>query len=88
MKWIVIYRPVAENELASIWLSSPDPEAVANAADEIDRLLASNPLDSGESRGDTTRIIVQRPLTILFDVFPDDALVEVFAVSYWRGRKQ
>jgi hypothetical protein len=86
MKWTVIYRPVAENELASIWLSSPDPEAVANAADEIDRLLAIDPLGMGESRGETTRIIIQRPLTILYDVFPNDALVEVFAVSYWSRK--
>ena len=88
MKWTVIYRPPAQDELASIWLSAPDPQAVADAADKIDRILASNPLEAGESRGGNTRIIVEQPLTVLFDVFPDDGLVEVFSVFYWRRREK
>jgi plasmid stabilization system protein ParE len=88
MKWTVLYRPSAQNQLANIWLSTPDQQLVADAADEIDRLLASNPMDVGESRGGNTRIIIERPLTVLYDVYPDDALVEVFAVFYWRRRKR
>jgi hypothetical protein len=80
--------PVARDDLASIWLSAADPQAVADAADEIDRVLAHNPLDAGESRGDSSRIIIEWPLTVLFDVHPDDALVSLFAVFYWRRRKQ
>jgi hypothetical protein len=74
--------------LADIWLNAPDQQAVADAADKIDRILARNPLDAGESRGGTMRIIIERPLTILFDAFPDDALVSVFAVTYWRRRQR
>jgi hypothetical protein len=88
MSWTVIYRATAQDDLAIIWLNAPDQQAVADAADEIDRLLASDPLNAGESRGGNTRIIVARPLTALYDIYPDDALVEVFAVSYWRRRKQ
>lgn len=84
MRWSVIYRPLAQDDLANIWLSASDPQAVADAADKIDRLLANDPLEVGESRGNITRIVIQRPLTVLYDVYPDDALVEVFAVSYWR----
>ncbi|HEY3392392.1 MAG TPA: hypothetical protein VGK58_06785 [Lacipirellulaceae bacterium] len=88
MKWTVLYRQSAQDQLADIWLKAPNQQTVADAADEIDRLLASDPLNAGESRGGNTRIIVERPLTVLFDLFPDDRLVEVFAVSYWRRRKQ
>jgi len=88
MKWTVIYRPSAQDELANIWLNAADPQAVADAADEIDRVLSRDPLNSGESRGGSTRMIVERPLTVLFDVNPDDVLVTVFAVFYWRRRKQ
>ena len=87
MKLAVIYRPPAQDELANIWLNSPDRQAVADASDQIDRILASNPLGAGESRGGNARIFAERPLAMLFDVYPDDALVEVFAVFRWRRRK-
>lgn len=87
MKWTVIYRPPAQDELANIWLDAPDPQAVANAADGIDRILASKPLEVGESRGGRKRIIIEWPLTVLYEVFPEDAAVEVFSVFYWRRKK-
>jgi hypothetical protein len=87
MKWTVIYRLPAQDELANAWINAPDAQAVADAADKIDRLLASNPLEVGESRGGNTRVIIEPPLTVLYDVYPDDSLVEVFAVFYWRRRK-
>jgi hypothetical protein len=88
MKWTVIYRPPAQDELASIWLNSLNRQAVANAADQIDRILSDNPLGAGESRDGNTRILTERPLTVLYDVYLDDALVEVFAVFYRRRRQQ
>jgi hypothetical protein len=87
MKWTVVYRPPAQDELANIWLNSPNRQAVADAADQIDRILASDPLGVGESRGGNTRMLVERPLTVLYDDYPDDALVEVFAVYFWRRRQ-
>jgi hypothetical protein len=84
MKWTVIYRSSAQDHLADAWLNSPDPQSVADAADAIDRDLAINPLDVGESRGSDSRIIIRDPLSVMYDVYPDDALVEVFAVFYWR----
>jgi plasmid stabilization system protein ParE len=84
----VTYRPSAENDLANIWLNAVDREAVAHAADEIDRLLGSKPLDVGEARAGSTRIIIERPLTLLYEVFPDDCHVSVHAISYWRRRKK
>jgi hypothetical protein len=88
MKWTVLYRLSAQAQLANIWLGALDPQAVADGADEIDRILASRPLDVGESRNGNSRVIIQPPLTALYDVYPDDALVEVFAVCYWKRRKQ
>lgn len=88
MKWTVTYQPSAQNDLTNLWLNAADPKAVANAADEIDRILASNPLNAGESRSGSTRIVIEWPLAVHFDVYPDDALVRVFAVVRWRRRKQ
>jgi hypothetical protein len=88
MKWTVLYRPPAQDHLANIWLNATGQQAVADAADKIDRILANIPLDTGESRGGNTRILIERPLTVLYDVYPDDALVEVFAVFYWKQSEQ
>lgn len=88
MKWTVVYRPSAQGQLADVWLRAHDPQAVAEAADEIDRILAINPLEVGESRGGMERIIIETPLTVLYQVFPEDALVEVFSVFYWRRRTE
>jgi hypothetical protein len=39
MHFTVTWDPSAEAELTNIWLTAPDRQAVADAADEIDRLL-------------------------------------------------
>jgi hypothetical protein len=88
MRWTVLYRPSAQDQLAEAWLNSPDPQSVAEAADAIDRILASNPMEVGESRSGNSRIIMQQPLTVLYDVYPDDAVVEVFAVFDWSRRAE
>jgi hypothetical protein len=88
MKWTVIYRLAAQDDLAGAWLNSSDPQAVADAADKIDRILAVNPLDAGESRDGDSRVIFERPLTVMYDVYPDDNRVEVFAVFDWSRREE
>ncbi|MEX0643503.1 MAG: hypothetical protein WD468_12420 [Pirellulales bacterium] len=45
MKWTVTYLPAAQDHLASIWLNAQDQQAVADAADELDRLLSIDPLN-------------------------------------------
>jgi hypothetical protein len=84
MRWTVLYRVSAQDHLGDIWLNAPDQQAIADSADAIDRILASTPLDAGESRGGNSRIIIHQPLSVMFDVYPDDGLVEVFAVYCWR----
>jgi len=39
MNWNVLWLPTAEQDLASVWLNAPDQDAVAAAADALDRLL-------------------------------------------------
>jgi len=88
VKWTVTYLPPAENDLADIWLNVADREAVASVADEVDRILSRMPLEVGEARAGATRVVIQRPLTIIYEVFPDDLIVRVHAISYWRRRKE
>jgi plasmid stabilization system protein ParE len=85
MKYTVVWKPSAETSLAEIWLSTNDRQAVTDAADSIDALLRSTPLQVGESRAEITRILTVIPLSIYYDVFEDDRLVAVWAV--WPVRK-
>jgi hypothetical protein len=62
--------PVAESQLAAIWVAGPNRQAIADAADEIDYLLQHDPHLRGESRAGSQRILIQEPLAILFEVHP------------------
>jgi hypothetical protein len=47
MRFTVTWHPSAERELAENWLKATDRRAVADAANTIDQLLASDPLNHG-----------------------------------------
>jgi hypothetical protein len=81
MKFTVIYRLSAENQLAELWNGAPDRGAITRAADEIDRRLAKDPHREGESRTETTRILFVRPLAVLFEISDADRMVHV--LRFW-----
>lgn len=84
MKYEVIWRPIAEQRLAQLWLSASDRPAVTQAANAIDAAMERDPLNLGESRLDTTRVVFEGPLGVLFDVHAKQRRVAVLDV--WRCR--
>jgi hypothetical protein len=82
MKWTVIYRPAAADELAAIWLNAENRPAVASAADAIDKHLGIDPLSAGESRAEGSRVLIEDPLAVFFDVNVQDRTIAVWAVVY------
>jgi hypothetical protein len=64
MTWTVTYRPPAKDELAELWMASLDRRAFSIAADEIDRILRSDPLNAGESRDGVKRVLIVRPIAV------------------------
>jgi hypothetical protein len=82
MKWTVIYRPDAADDLATIWLNAADRQAIANAANSIDRQLGMAPLTAGESRQGNSRILCEGPLAVFFDVDEQDRKTTVWAVVH------
>jgi hypothetical protein len=84
MKWTVIWRRPAQDDLATLWIDGPDSASIASAADRIDDLLSVSPLTVGESRGESTRILIEQPLAVLYDFAPDDRLVSVWGVFRFR----
>ena len=82
MTFTVVWRPEAEQALATLWNTAVDRQAVTDAADAIDLLLRTEPFGVGESRVVNIRILTVFPLSVYYDVHEDDRLVAVWAV--WR----
>lgn len=43
MRFTVTWDAYASNDLALLWLASPDPKAITDAADQIDLVLTFHP---------------------------------------------
>ncbi len=85
MKWTVAYRRSARNDLAALWVSAGDRAAVTAAANQIDVMLANDPLGVGESRDNGRRILIEIPLAVVYRLKPADNKVVVLRV--WRYSK-
>jgi hypothetical protein len=55
--YVVRWKRTALNRLTELWLESSDRDAMTEAVSEIDRKLASNPNEAGESRSESIRIL-------------------------------
>lgn len=86
MKYSVVWTPSARRILAELWLSAEDKSQIQQAADAMERTLANDPLNAGESRVVNIRIIVESPLAAYFDVDPLDLRVKVWRIWRIRGR--
>jgi hypothetical protein len=82
MIFTVLWRPLAENQLAQLWMDAPDRDIVSAAADVIDFRLRRDPQSQGESREGNARILIAPPLVALFEALVDDRVVYVLEV--WR----
>jgi hypothetical protein len=80
--YTVDWDSTAEDQLADIWLRSPDPGAITAAQAAIDRLLASNPLGHGVDVREGLRKITVPPLTVFYEVHAPQPVVQVSAVTY------
>ena len=83
MNWRVEWATTAEDELANIWLGAPDRAAVTAAAHAFDVRLATDPSADSESRSGGDRIAFEKPLGVIFQVFPDQRFVKVLQVWYY-----
>ncbi len=81
MRYTVTCAPGVDDELADIWLRASDPQAVTDAANEVDRILRVSPLDVGIESGQG-RVFVVLPLAVVYTVSPDDCLVTIWGYSY------
>jgi plasmid stabilization system protein ParE len=80
MRYTVVWKPPAEEELTRIWTAAPNRNEIAAAANEIDRLLRSDPHGQGESRTGQVRVTFVAPLGVFFHIEDRDRLVSVLRV--------
>jgi plasmid stabilization system protein ParE len=82
MRYTVVWAESAEAELAQIWTSAANRQAVRAAADGIDASLRFRPMDVGESREDVFRVLLVPPVGVFYSVIEEDSMVVV--VRVWR----
>jgi plasmid stabilization system protein ParE len=80
MRYTVVWTPTALQDLAKLWTTAANRNAVSTASDHIDYVLARNPHGVGESRSDGARILIVKPLAVVYQVEDLDCLVTVGAV--------
>jgi plasmid stabilization system protein ParE len=82
MNWTVIWKPDAEDDLATLWLNADDKAAISAAANRIDAQLRKDPLTAGESREKNRRILFEVPLGVVYHTDKKGSAVQVLRV--WR----
>jgi hypothetical protein len=80
MRYTLVWIPDADDELARIWTDAPDKRAVADATNEIERVLKHSPLSAGQEYDDD-RCLVIGPLEVIYTVSPADCMVRVLWVA-------
>ncbi|MCG8586821.1 MAG: hypothetical protein MI757_19125 [Pirellulales bacterium] len=84
MSFRVVWRPIAEESLAAIWLTARDRFAIESAADYLNEDLSVRPTEKGESRVGSVRIVFHGTLGMLFEVIEGDN--EVVVLDIWECR--
>jgi hypothetical protein len=86
----VQWAGLALNQLTAIWTEGDSNirRLITSAVGQIDRQLADNPSECGESRSGPDRILFSAPLGIIFNVGADHRIVRVLRVWLVRQRRK
>ncbi len=80
-RFTVVWYPFPEDELLRLWLAATDRQAITDAANEIDRQLATAPDTIGNAVRDDLRELVVNPLRVLYQISEPDRLVKVTHIA-------
>ena len=80
MNYHVRWKRSARDQLRCFWINAADRQAVTNAANAIDSELQRDPLNAGESRAGSRRILIVAPLVVVYRVDAQQRRVVVLSV--------
>lgn len=81
MRFTVTWNRSALDDLAAIWVATPDRRAVTLIVDELESRIAEVPHRQGqEFFGD--RLIAQFPIAMVYSVSEDDRLIDGLQVLH------
>jgi hypothetical protein len=85
MSWTAIWLDGVEIQVQRLYLQARESghaNEFTAAVAAIKRLLETDPMQAGESRSDHQRILVESPLTIDFEVYPEQHTIVVTRARY------
>jgi len=80
-QWNVKWKRQALRDLTSIWNDASDRALVTQVVHHLEESLKRSPQILGESRGALRRIVFESPISLLFELVPDDRKVYVLRVG-------
>ncbi len=80
-RFTVLWWPPAKDDLSLLWMESSDRQWIADAANQIDRELATDPGQKGWEVHEESRVLALEPLTVHFSVIEEDRCVTVWSVQ-------
>jgi plasmid stabilization system protein ParE len=81
-RYTVIWSPSALDDLADLWTSAPDRNAVTAAAQLVDDELAQDASTKGKDVAEGLRALIAAPLRAYYSVDDGDRTVEVTRVVH------
>jgi mRNA-degrading endonuclease RelE of RelBE toxin-antitoxin system len=79
-RYTVVWSQEAQDQLADLWLDSPNRQAVTRASDAVDRMLAGDPVAQSFDVREGLRGLRVPPLRVIFLVREADRIVDVVRV--------
>lgn len=80
-RYTVLWSPDAEGDLTLLWLDSSAREAIATAADAIERQLSQAPERHGVYLAEGLYSVDQPPLRVIFEIDDTDYIARVVKVK-------
>ncbi len=81
MKYTIVWRPSAVDQLLALWLETSDRQGLTAAADEIDPTLQNDPILRGETLAGSIRILLIEPLQVAYRVLEEDRTVVILSIQ-------
>jgi hypothetical protein len=88
--FVVHWLQSALDALSAMWVQADSDlrKAITDASHRVELILRNDPLDEGESRYGTSRIMFVPPLAVTFQIESDGISVTILHVCLFRKREK